>query len=163
MTRDSDSTFNLVRRLGGQAATASSSERAAPQQPPVTSQAEAARAQSRTGTEAETRRDEMDNKYMVLIAACVGAVAAIGGALAVGMYQASAEKEKARLEIIRMAAQGNPGQAVRNLQFWNRVGLISLPVSSKDFAQAACDCLNECPAPLKRAACDATEIGRAHV
>ena len=98
----------------------------------------------------------MDNKYVVLAAACIGAVAAIGGALAVGMYQASAEREKARLEIIRMAAQGNPGQAVRNLQFWNRVGLVSLPVSSKDFAQAACDCLNECPAPLKRAACDAT-------
>ena len=109
----------------------------------------------RTGTETKTRRDEMDNKYMVLIAACIGAVAAIGGALAVGMYQMSAEKEKARLEMIRMAAQGNPAQAVRNLQFWNRVGLISLPVSSKDFAQAACDCLNECPAPLKRAACDA--------
>ncbi len=98
----------------------------------------------------------MDNKYMVLAAACIGAVAAIGGAIAVGMYQLSAEKEKARLDIIRMAA-GTPGsaaQAVRNLQFWNRIGLITLPVSSKDFAQAACDCLNECPAPLKRASCD---------
>lgn len=96
----------------------------------------------------------MDNKYLVLAAAAIGAVAAIGGALAVGMYQLSAEKEKARLEIMRMAAQGNAAQAARNLQFWNRVGLVTLPVSSKDFAQAACDCLNECPAPLKRAACD---------
>jgi hypothetical protein len=109
-----------------------------------------------TGSEAKTRREVMDNKYLVLAAACIGAVAAIAGGLAVGMYQLSAEKERARLEMIRMAA-GNPGtaaQAVRNLQFWNRIGLISLPVSSKDFAQAACDCLNECPAPLKRAACD---------
>jgi hypothetical protein len=114
-------------------------------------------ADTRTGIEAKTRRDLMDNKYMVLIAACVGAVAAIGGALAVGMYQLSAEKEKARLEMMRMAAQGNAAQSVRNLQFWNRVGLITLPVSSKDFAQAACDCLNECPAPLKRAACDVTK------
>ena len=96
----------------------------------------------------------MDNKYLVLAAACIGAVAAIGGALAVGMYQLSAEKEKAKLEMMRMAAQGNAAQAVRNLQFWNRVGLITLPVSSKDLAQAACDCLNECPAPLKRASCD---------
>jgi hypothetical protein len=153
MTRDGDSTLNFARRFGGQAPSTPAPERTAPQQPPSPSQ-EAARTQSRTGIEAKTRRDVMDNKYMVLAAACIGAVAAIGGALAVGMYQASAEREKARLEIIRMAAQGNPGQAVRNLQFWNRVGLVSLPVSSKDFAQAACDCLNECPAPLKRAACD---------
>ena len=107
-------------------------------------------------TEAKTRREVMDNKYLILAAACIGAVAAIAGGIAVGMYQLSAEKERARLEVIRMAA-GSPAsaaQAVRNLQFWNRVGLITLPVSSKDFAQAACDCLNECPAPLKRAACD---------
>jgi hypothetical protein len=110
-----------------------------------------------TDIEARTRRDVMDNKYMLLAAACIGAVAAIAGALAVGMFQLSAEKEKARLEMMRMAAQGNAAQTVRNLQFWNRVGVISLPVSSKDFAQAACDCLNECPAPLKRAACDATK------
>ena len=110
-----------------------------------------------TDIEARTRRDVMDNKYMLLAAACIGAVAAIAGGFAVGMYQLSAEKERARLEMIRMAAQGNAAQTVRNLQFWNRVGLISLPVSSKDFAQAACDCLNECPAPLKRAACDATK------
>ena len=107
-----------------------------------------------TGIEAKTRREVMDNKYLVLAAACIGAVAAIAGGLAVGMYQLSAEKEKAKLEMMRVAAQGNAAQAVRNLQFWNRVGLITLPVSSKDFAQAACDCLNECPAPLKRAACD---------
>ena len=110
-----------------------------------------------TSIDAKPRREVMDNKYLVLAAACIGAVAAIGGGLAVGMYQLSAEKERARLEMIRMAA-GTPasaGQAVRNLQFWNRIGLISLPVSSKDFAQAACDCLNECPAPLKRASCDA--------
>ena len=107
-----------------------------------------------TGIEAKTRREVMDNKYLVMAAACIGAVAAIAGGLAVGMYQLSAEKEKAKLEMMRVAAQGNSAQAVRNLQFWNRVGLITLPVSSKDFAQAACDCLNECPAPLKRAACD---------
>jgi hypothetical protein len=154
MTRDSDSTLSFARRFGGPASSAPAPERAAPQQPPGASPTEAARAQSRTGIEAKNRRDLMDNKYVVLIAACVGAVAAIGGALAVGMHQLSAEKEKARLEMMRMAAQGNAAQAVRNLQFWNRVGLISLPVSSKDFAQAACDCLNECPAPLKRAACD---------
>ena len=109
-----------------------------------------------TSIEAKTRREVMDNKYLVLAAACIGAVAAIAGGIAVGMYQLSAEKERAKLEMIRMAgSQGNAAQAVRNLQFWNRIGLVTLPVSSKDFAQAACDCLNECPAPLKRAACDA--------
>jgi hypothetical protein len=156
MARDDDSALNLVRRLGGQASSASSPQRAAPHQPPGTSPTEDVRAAIVGSIEAnKTRREVMDNKYLVLAAACIGAVAAIGGGLAVGMYQTSAEKERTRLELIRMAAQGNPAQAVRNLQFWNRVGLISLPVSTKDFAQAACDCLNECPAPLKRAACDA--------
>jgi hypothetical protein len=156
MTRDSDNALNFARRFGGQAPSAPSPERAALQHPPGISPTEDVRAAIAHSIEAKTRRDVMDNKYMVLIAACIGAVAAIGGGLAVGMYQLSAEKERAKLELIRMAA-GTPasaGQAVRNLQFWNRIGLISLPVSSKDFAQAACDCLNECPAPLKRAACD---------
>jgi hypothetical protein len=154
MTRDSDAALDFARRFGGQGPGAPSPQRTAPQQPRSASQAEAARTQSSTG-EAKTRRDVMDNKYVVLAAACIGAVAAIAGALAVGMYQLSAERERARLEMIRLAAQGNPGQTVRNLQFWNRIGLVTLPISSKDFAQAACDCLNECPAPLKRAACDA--------
>jgi hypothetical protein len=99
----------------------------------------------------------MENKYIVLAAACIGAIAAIGGGITVGMYQLHAEKEKARFEMIRMAAGApgtTPAQAVRNLLFWNRIGIVTLPVSSKDFAQAACDCLNECPAPLKRASCD---------
>ena len=99
----------------------------------------------------------MDNKYLILAAACIAAVAAIAGGLATGMYQLHAERERARFEMVRMAAgtQGTtPAQAVRNLLFWNRIGLISLPVNSKDLAQAACDCLNDCPAPLKRAACD---------
>ena len=44
--------------------------------------------------EAKTWREVMDNKYLILAAACIGAVAAIAGGIAVGMNQFSKKRRE---------------------------------------------------------------------
>lgn len=98
----------------------------------------------------ETGRRSSD-ALTIVGAALIGAVAAIAGGAVTGAYQYYSDKNKNMFEIIRMAAQNNATnqeqQTVKNLLFWKKIGVISIPVESDELRRAACDCLG-------RNACD---------
>ena len=99
--------------------------------------------------------EEKSGRYSALMGTIIGAIAAIGGGFVSSLYQSHTEEEKIRFELIHMAANnGAPNQTlqtVKNLLFWNRVGVLRLPVSPEELEKAACDCLGSdaCSIPGK--------------